>query len=385
LPKNESLQKNTIQNNVVTMKKRPILFAILFVLATPFASQAHDDHLEPVDETHAVPVKNYYDQLLPLLHAEFSPVPAARYTVVPSFSPEYAWSLERGHDGGYFLLTHKLVKNLWYNGYKKTNTRPFAIGKNLHDAVDKLFSTVTRGIRPIKKDWRMTDGVRFYFTVAGSGGRLITGDTHSPGQGSLMWRLTRLCDALMVLPDMEEVSESDMLAEIDTLLRDIQMAEESGSIGEWQESAVQRRLRERMKRGPEAVSQEKLKELTDMSMSGDFKVRPWGFAWHRDVREPVTRGTAFFSQEEILAARDAVIADLERRDEERFLPDLFMNELTERVLVIEAWFSPRSGYAGEAGNGRTYYVRNGTIIPEAEGKELAEEFFRPLGQEAAGE
>jgi hypothetical protein len=305
--------------------------------------------------------------------------------VIPSFSPEYAWSLERGDDGGYFLLTHTLVKNLWYNGYKKMNTRPIAIGEDVHDAVARLFSTVTRGIGAIEKDWFTTDGVTFSFTVAGSDGALMTGKTHSPGEGSLMWRLTRLCDALMYLPDMEEISESDMLAEIDALLRDIQMAEESNSMGEWQESAVQRRFREYRERGPDVLSREKPKAWRDISMDGESKVRPWVFAWHRNLREPVTHGTNSLSQEEIIAARDAVIADLERRDEERFLPELTMNELTERVVVIEVWFSPRSGYTGDARDGRTYYVRNGTIIPEAIGKELAEKSFQPLGQDGGGE
>lgn len=357
------------------MKKQALLIAVLLMLAAPCTGQARNDHLEPLEKdwTPPVSVNNYRRQLLQLLHAGFSPAPVARYTVMPSFSPEYAWSLERVDGGGYVLLTRKLLLNLWFNKYKKTNARPIAISKDLHDAIAGLFAEVTRQIRePDGKSYIM-DGVVYYCTFAGEGETLITGRTHSPNDGSLMWRLTRLCDALMLLPDLEGLSESQLVAEIETLLQDIRKAKESGTsvyTDEGQESVVERSLEEYLKRGPGALSQETIKALRGIPVNDNPS---WDIAQHRDLRKPVTHGTAFFSQEEVIAARNAVMADLERRDEIRLSPDLFMDELTERVLVIEAWFHPRSDYEGEAQDARIYYVRNGTILPEAVGKELAGE------------
>ena len=357
----------------------PLIVALFLVLTTPLMSHAGNDHLEPVEGERPILIKNYFDRLLPLLHTGFTQVPSARYTVVPSFAPEYSWSLEREDEGGYVLFIHRLVKNFWYKGYGRMNTRSVVFSKELHDAVVKLFATATGRIRKIEKQWYRTDGVRFYFTIAESDGRLTTGVTHSPGQGSLMYRLTRLCDALMILPEIEGVSEFDMMEEIDALLRDMQKGAGSGigdSTGEWRESAVQRRLREHWEHGPDVVSQEEIRVARDMSEN--FTVSTWGFAWHRNLREPVTHGTEGIPLAEILAARDAVIADLERRGEERFAPDLFMNELTRHVVVIEIFFQPRSGHAEETLKNRTYYVRNGTIIDADVGKKMAWEHFRPL-------
>jgi hypothetical protein len=279
--------------------------------------------------------------------------------------------LEQQGDDEHFLLVHRMAENHWYSGNSAMSTSRIAIGKSLYGAVAKLFFEATSRIREPDHPSYILDGVRYYFAATGDDGTVRAGNTHSPEDGSPMWRLTKLCDALMDPSGMETVSEADWAKEIDTLVHAIRGTAGAGSgdpANGGQESAVQSLLRKQRDEGPQAIAP--AEELA-------FEVRPWRLAWSRDLRKPVTHGTTDIPREEIIAAKDAVIADLERTGEEHFKPDLFMEEFTRHVVVIEEWFSSRPEDAGERLENRTYYVLKGKIIPEAIGKPMAYNHFRP--------
>lgn len=97
------------------MKRISVLVLLLSLPLTPQIAFARGDHLEPT-RSHDSPnssVRGYYVKVLSLLYTGFDSKPLARCTVLPSFTAEYAWSLERRPDGVY-LRTNMLSENLWY-------------------------------------------------------------------------------------------------------------------------------------------------------------------------------------------------------------------------------------------------------------------------------
>ena len=84
------------------MKK--IVFTLL-ILAFSFRLAAQIDYLEPVRSlsTYKGELGEYYRSVFSLLNTGFQKQPYARFTAIPSFSPEYAMSVEK-KNGRYFLI-----------------------------------------------------------------------------------------------------------------------------------------------------------------------------------------------------------------------------------------------------------------------------------------
>lgn len=54
----------------------------------------------------------YYRSVFSLLNTGFQKQPYARFTAIPSFSPEYAMSVEK-KNGRYFLISNTLSRTYW--------------------------------------------------------------------------------------------------------------------------------------------------------------------------------------------------------------------------------------------------------------------------------
>ena len=93
------------------MKK--IVFTLL-ILAFSFRLAAQTDYLEPVRSlsTYKGELGEYYRSVFSLLNTGFQKQPYARFTAIPSFSPEYAMSVEK-KNGRYFLISNTLSRTYW--------------------------------------------------------------------------------------------------------------------------------------------------------------------------------------------------------------------------------------------------------------------------------
>ena len=63
-------------------------------------------------------LKEYYDNVFPLLYKGYSEKPLARYTSMPSFSNEYSFSVET-IEGKNYVLSNRLSESYWYSKNKK--------------------------------------------------------------------------------------------------------------------------------------------------------------------------------------------------------------------------------------------------------------------------
>lgn len=210
------------------MKKVSLIFTFLL---TTLLSFGQSDHLIPARDFNAYEgqLKESYDKVFPLLHAGFSQNPYARYTSMPSFDSEYAFSVEK-IDGKYFILSNTLSENYWYARSKmavEVTTRKMEINKELYSKIGELFKLLTKQTKvkvPKKKfmeiDGEMVeieehtvvfDGIGYYFTTTDNNGEIKTGETRSPRKDSKLGRVVEICDSLHSLKTENAPNDIDAL------------------------------------------------------------------------------------------------------------------------------------------------------------------------------
>lgn len=199
------------------------LFAIVLSLAVNGFGQG--THLEPAKDfgSYEGVLKEYYDNVFPLLHSGFAEKPYARYTSMPSFSKEYAFSVETIGDTHY-LVANSLSENYWYAKKRKKVrllTRKTEIGNDLYSSLGELFQVLAEQTKnPEKKTWGL-DGVIYYFSSVGKGGEVRTGQAWSPRDESLLSRLVYICDDLHAIGTDKKVTQESIASRLEKLIQDL--------------------------------------------------------------------------------------------------------------------------------------------------------------------
>lgn len=183
------------------MKK--LLFALVLLAAqTALGQEGH--YLEPVRDFSKYDqgvLREYYDNVFTLLHKGFSDKPVARYTVIPSFSEEYAFSLER--DGGkYYIVSHNFAGSYWYSKNRKAvklNVSRREISRELYDRTAALFQLLAHQIRKPDQEEMGFDGATCYFACTNAQGEVIVGETWSPWSETPLGKLVDICDDIYLL------------------------------------------------------------------------------------------------------------------------------------------------------------------------------------------
>ena len=97
-----------------------IVFGLLFsVVASVAAGQCRLEPAEDIAQTSPSACKTYYDNVFALLFDGFSEKPEARYASLPSFTEEYAFSLEKDKKG-YRIVSTTLTANYRYATRRKS-------------------------------------------------------------------------------------------------------------------------------------------------------------------------------------------------------------------------------------------------------------------------
>ena len=167
--------------------------------------------------------KKYYDNLFPLLYKGFSQKPYARYTCMPSFTNEYAFSVEKIENECY-IISNSLSESYWYAEKKefvKVITNKTEISNDLYLKIGELFKLLAEQTKEYDKDVGGIDGVKYYFTTTNKNGELKVGKTWSPDKNSLLGRLVKICDNMYLIGMGKNVSQSEVLKEISLLITDL--------------------------------------------------------------------------------------------------------------------------------------------------------------------
>jgi hypothetical protein len=198
---------------------------LLVFLCAPVKVYAQNDHLLPIRDFSSFDgvLKDYYDHVFPLLHKRLSTIPMARYTAMPSFSREYAFSVEKISDD-YILVSNSLSENYWYAKKRKrvkVFRRQVPIDESFYLLICDLFKVVIQQARVPEMDIFGLDGVAYYFETTDSANQLVAGETWSPPDDSKMLRLVNICDALYEMTIGKDVSQTMIKNDIRQLIEDL--------------------------------------------------------------------------------------------------------------------------------------------------------------------
>lgn len=203
--------------------KQTILI-LIFVLTT-FLCFGQKPHLEPAKDfkQYEGVLKEYYDNVFPLLYKGYSEKPIARYTSMPSFSNEYSFSVET-IEGNNYVVSNRLSESYWYSKSKKKVkliSNKTEINNDLYLKIVDLFKLLEEQTKKPENDLMGLDGVTYYFASIDKNGEIKIGETWSPAEKSLLGRLVKICDHIYSLGIGNNLSQSDILKEIEKLIIDL--------------------------------------------------------------------------------------------------------------------------------------------------------------------
>ena len=206
---------------------KQITLFLIFLLTTLICF-GQKEHLEPAKDFNQYEgiLKEYYDNVFPLLYSGFTKKPYARYTSMPSFSSEYAFSVEE-IGGMFYIISNKFSENYWYAGYEskrnsvKANTTKTEINNDLYLKIGELFELLAEQTKEIETSVIGFDGVTYYFATTDKTGKIRIGETWSPNKNSLLGRLVKICDKLYSIGNEKNSFQPKILQEIEELINDL--------------------------------------------------------------------------------------------------------------------------------------------------------------------
>ena len=204
-------------------------FLILTLVLTTILCFGQKQHLEPARDfkQYEGVLKDYYDNVFPLLYKGYSEKPIARYTSMPSFSNEYSFSIET-IEGKNYVVSNRMSENYWY----AKNRKKVELVSNKTELVNELYLKIVDLFKLLEEQTKEperdlnkisvnVDGVTYYFAITNKNGQVKIGETWSPGDNSLLGRLVKICDSIYSLGNGKIISQTETLKDIDKLLNDL--------------------------------------------------------------------------------------------------------------------------------------------------------------------
>lgn len=215
---------------------RQTILILTFVLTTILCF-GQKQHLEPAKDfkQHEGVLKDYYDNVFPLLYKGYSEKPIARYTSMPSFSNEYSFSIET-IEGKNYVVSNRMSESYWY----AKNRKKVKLVSNKTELVNELYFKIVDLFKLLEEQTKKpelvfkvidgvtyeekimrADGVTYYFATTNKNGQVKIGETWSPDDNSLLGRLVKICDNIYSLGNGENISQTETLKNIGKLLNDL--------------------------------------------------------------------------------------------------------------------------------------------------------------------
>ncbi|ROS11415.1 hypothetical protein EDF65_3827 [Chryseobacterium nakagawai] len=209
-------------NLETTMKQRILILSFTLSTLLCFGQKGYLELSENFDK-YKGSLREYYNDIFPKLYKDFSQQSYARYTSIPSFSEEYAFSVET-IDNRYYIISNRFSENFWYA--KKRNqvkliSHKTEIDSTLYLKIENLFQILTQQMKTSEKEKRGFDGTMFYFATTDTNGQMKTGETWSPNDNTVLDRIVKVCNRLFSIDKEKNSSHSDIVKEIEKLIEEI--------------------------------------------------------------------------------------------------------------------------------------------------------------------
>ncbi|REC62858.1 hypothetical protein DRF65_08530 [Chryseobacterium pennae] len=204
------------------MKQRILILSFTLSTLLCFGQKGYLELSENFDK-YKGSLREYYNDIFPKLYKDFSQQSYARYTSIPSFSEEYAFSVET-IDNRYYIISNRFSENFWYA--KKRNqvkliSHKTEIDSTLYLKIGNLFQILTQQMKTSEKEKRGFDGTMFYFATTDTTGQMKTGETWSPNDNTVLDRIVKVCNRLFSIDKEKNSSHSDIVKEIEKLIEEI--------------------------------------------------------------------------------------------------------------------------------------------------------------------
>ncbi len=182
-----------------------------------FSPCGPDDYLEPVRSfsTYKGELGEYYRSVFSLLNTGFQKQPYARFTAIPSFSPEICHVGRKEEYGRYFLISNTLSRTYWQaeKGTVKVETKSVAVSPSLYRSLGAIFHIATEQIQDLDGSSAGLDGVVYYFSSTNEKGKERMGQEVVSEKGTLMERLVLVCQSAYMLSKGGNISEQTLAEE----------------------------------------------------------------------------------------------------------------------------------------------------------------------------
>jgi hypothetical protein len=198
------------------------VYILIFLLISFVSCYGQNDHLKPANFETPEILKEYYASLFPILYSGFNDKPVARYTLIPSFSSEFAFSIEIKANQ-FLIISNSLSTSYWGHWYAKDKSKvkvrhaSTKINEELYNAITTLFNIVEKQTQEPKTKIEGLDGETSYFSST-VGDEVKTGESWSPNENSRMGKLVKVCKELYLIGNGQPISQSVVLTEINQLI-----------------------------------------------------------------------------------------------------------------------------------------------------------------------
>jgi len=180
----------------------------------------------------------YPEELFSLLDSGFSEKPYARYTSIPSFDKNYAFSVEKIDEKNY-IISNKFSENFFQAGYSKAdkmgiirwdidntkkvklNTSKKEIDNDLYLKIGELFELLANKTINELRIPIVVDGTNYYFETTDKNGEIRMEATASPNKESIMGRFVNICEDLFSVGLGKNIDQTKIIMEIILLINDL--------------------------------------------------------------------------------------------------------------------------------------------------------------------
>jgi hypothetical protein len=199
--------------------RRTVIFAFIFLNA--LISYGQKGHLEPATFDVGGGMEIYYKNLNTLLYDGMTDRPYARFTAIPSFLKEYAFSIEK-EKKEYFIISISLSESYWrycLRAEKKENvkfiTHKTKIDKKFYTQIGVLFQILAEQTKRHEIADHTIDGEKYYFITSDNKGKIKIGETRGIGN------LIDVCDNLYSIGTGNNDLINETKGEVDNLINEL--------------------------------------------------------------------------------------------------------------------------------------------------------------------
>ena len=215
---NSLIQTHFLYKQLIFRMIKKIVFIIFtFQILTCFGQK---EHLIPVTFNNENNLNIYFSNLNKLFFNELNEIPHARYFTAPSFSNEYAFSIEK-ENKKYLIVSITPSESYWRAKNKekiKFEIQKKEIKKQLYRKIGVLFQILAKQTKNYENEVFKTDGDTYYFITSDNKSKIKIGETWSPNKNSNMGELVSICNNLYEIGRNDQISLDEIDSKIDKLI-----------------------------------------------------------------------------------------------------------------------------------------------------------------------